>query len=114
MEVLLWIFPKVNTFPKKQRFVLGQQIENTGLEILKLIIQANNQKDKIKYCFVHYEVIKILIRLAKDYKLLNLKQYSFACRELVEVGNLLGGWYKLYQPKADQPLADNFESIFND
>ena len=48
MEVLLWLFQKINSFPKKQRFVLGQRIENTGLEILKLIIQANNEKNTAK------------------------------------------------------------------
>jgi hypothetical protein len=26
LEVISWLFEKVNTFPKKQRFVLGQQI----------------------------------------------------------------------------------------
>ena len=42
LEVTLWLFEKVNTFPKKQRFVLGQQIENSALCCLRYIIQANN------------------------------------------------------------------------
>ena len=42
LEIVLWLFEKVNTFPKKQRFVLGQQIENSALNCLKFIIEANN------------------------------------------------------------------------
>jgi len=42
LEISVWLFDKVNTFPKKQRFVLGQQIENSGLACLRLIIEANN------------------------------------------------------------------------
>ena len=42
LEVVLWLFEKVNTFPKKQRFVLGQQIENSALVCLRYIIEANN------------------------------------------------------------------------
>lgn len=42
LEVVLWLFEKINTFPKKQRFVLGQQIENSALTCLRLIIEANN------------------------------------------------------------------------
>ena len=42
LEVTLWLFEKVNTFPKKQRFVLGQQIENSALNCLRYIIQAKN------------------------------------------------------------------------
>ncbi len=42
LETVLWLFEKVNTFPKKQRFVLGQQIENSALICLRFIIEANN------------------------------------------------------------------------
>ena len=42
LEVLAWLFEKVNTFPKKQRFVLGQQIETSALLCLRHIIEANN------------------------------------------------------------------------
>lgn len=42
LEVVLWLFEKVNTFPKKQRFILGQQIENSALLSLRYIIEANN------------------------------------------------------------------------
>ena len=46
VDFIVWLFPTVNKFPKAQRFVLGQQIEKTGLEVLTLIIQANNQKNQ--------------------------------------------------------------------
>lgn len=46
LEVVLWLFEKVNTFPKKQRFVLGQQIENSALACLRFIIEANNSGGK--------------------------------------------------------------------
>jgi len=45
-DLILWLYPAVNKFPKSQRFVLGQQIENTVLEILKGIIQANQERVK--------------------------------------------------------------------
>jgi len=34
-DLILWIYPTVNKFPKSQRFVLGQHIENTVLELLE-------------------------------------------------------------------------------
>jgi len=48
-DLILWLYPAVNKFPKSQRFVLGQQIENTVLEILKGIIQANQERNKLPY-----------------------------------------------------------------
>jgi hypothetical protein len=40
-DLILYAFPIVNAFPKSQRFVLGQQIQNCMLDIAKLIMQAN-------------------------------------------------------------------------
>ncbi len=49
LEVAKWLFDCVNTFPKKQRFVLGQQIENSALVIIRLIIEANGARI-IEFC----------------------------------------------------------------
>ena len=35
-ELMLWVYIAVNKFPKKQRFVLGQEIEKTAIKFLKL------------------------------------------------------------------------------
>lgn len=100
-DFLLWLQPTIQRFAKVYKYSLGQELEKETIALLKQIIKANlergSKREKIEKCFVHYEVVKILIRLSKDYKLLSLKQYGFACRELVEIGNLLGGWYKRYQ-----------------
>ena len=34
-RVLLWLIPTVEKFPRKQKFVLGDRIENTALELLR-------------------------------------------------------------------------------
>lgn len=43
VEFIIWLFPTINKFPKAQRFILGQQIENIALRLLQSIILANNQ-----------------------------------------------------------------------
>lgn len=42
-DLILWMYPTVNKFPKSQRFVLGQRIENTILKLLEGIIKANQE-----------------------------------------------------------------------
>lgn len=44
LDVTKWLFLRVNTFPKAQRFVLGQQIEGSALNSLRLIVEANNAR----------------------------------------------------------------------
>jgi len=96
-DLILWMYPLINKFPKKQRFVLGQQIENTILEILKGIIEANQERDKLAYLkkiSVELDKLRILVRLSKDLRFISIRQYSFAAEKINEIGKMLGGWMK--------------------
>ena len=96
-ELILWLYLTVNKFPKSQRFVLGQQIEKTFLEILEGIIQANQEKNKLPYLkkiSVELDKLRILIRLSKDLKFISIRQYKFAAEKINEIGKMLGGWIK--------------------
>ena len=98
-ELILWIYPTVNKFPKSQRFVLGQQIENTVLEILKGIIEANQERNKVPYLkqiSVNLDKLRILIRLSKDLKFISIRHYQFAAEKINEIGKMLGGWIKRF------------------
>jgi len=95
--MILWLYPTVNKFPKSQRFVLGQQIENTILQILKGIIQVNveiNKKPYLKQISVELDKLRILIRLSKDLKFISIRQYQFIAEKINEIGKMLGGWLK--------------------
>ena len=96
-ELILWLYPTVNKFPRSQRFVLGQQIENTILEILKGIIEANQERNKLAYLkkiSVELDKLRILVRLSKDLRFISIRQYSFAAEKINEIGKMLGGWIK--------------------
>lgn len=96
-QLVLWLYPTVSKFPKAQRFVLGQQIENTTLEILRGIIRANAVRDKVpllNQASVDLDTLRILLRLSKDLHFLSVRQYGFAAERVNEVGKLLGGWIK--------------------
>jgi len=96
-ELILWLYPTVNKFPKSQRFVLGQRVENAILKIFEGIIEANQEREKtpyLKMISVELDKLRILIRLSKDLKFISVKQYEFACGKINEIGKMLGGWLK--------------------
>jgi four helix bundle protein len=98
-DLILWFFPIINKFPKKQRFVLGQQIENELLEIIKDIISANNERNKteiLKRISVRLDTLRILVRLAKDLRFFSIKHYENAAVKINEIGKLLSGWMKKF------------------
>lgn len=98
-DLILWLYPIINKFPKKQRFVLGQQIQNELLEILKGIIEANQEiqkSDILKKVSINLDKLRILIRLSKDLHFISIKQYQTAVEKINEIGRLLSGWMKKF------------------
>lgn len=98
-DFMLLMYPMVNTFPKSQRFVLAQHIENITLEILEEIIEVNSgdikeKRGLAKKIDINIDKLKILFRIAKDLKFISVKRYGIISEKVVEIGKLLGGWQK--------------------
>lgn len=96
-DLLVYMYPAVNKFPKSQRLVLSQHILNTLLKILKLTIIANSKKDRRReqdLISVHLDIFRILIRLARDINFLSVRKYEHIMRQINEIGKLLTGWKK--------------------
>jgi len=98
-DLILWLYPAVNKFPKSQRFVLGQQVENMAIQVLKDIIVANQEINKtvsLKKISVDLDEFRILIRLSKDLRFFSIKQYEMASLKINEIGRLLNGWTRKF------------------
>ena len=96
-DYLLWIIPKLEKFPRNQKFLLADRIENTLLDILMLLIEAAYSKKKsslLQNANLKLEQLRYLIRLSKDLKLLSIKSYEFSARAINDVGVSIGGWLK--------------------
>ena len=102
-DYMNWLFPITMAFPKAQRFVLAQRIENTLLSLLELIIEGNANRHKVRFirdALTKLELLQVLLRFAKDQRLLSLRRYETSSKHLTEIGRLLGGW--LRQATADE------------
>lgn len=103
LKIISWLFAKVNTFPKKQRFVLGQQIQNSAMDCLRYIVEANNFKtpelviEKLERLNVELEVLRSLLRVAFDVHFIKANSLGYIISEIDEVGKMRGGWARRYQ-----------------
>ncbi len=96
-DLTQWAMNHTQRFPKSHRFSLGLRIENTLLDILEAIIEANIQRDKIKTLQTidkKLNSLRILFRLSNSLHFLATNSYEYACKETDEIGKLLGGWIK--------------------
>jgi hypothetical protein len=96
-DLLLWMLPKLAKFPKDQRYLLGQRIENGLLDILEILIEASFTKEKtglLRRANLNLEKLRFLMRLGKDMHYINLAAYEYQAKAVNEIGKMLGGWIK--------------------
>ena len=65
------------------------------MNLLKLVVKANYSEVKapvVGEALVEYEIQRVFVRLAFEYKLLSPRQFEFASGKLDEIGRLLRGW----------------------
>ena len=97
-DMLLWLIPKIDQFPRKQKYILGERIERTALDFIGLIQKAKYEKKKkssvLMEAHVTFEQFKTLVSLAVGLKLLPVKKYEYLSLYIVEIGKMLGGWMK--------------------
>lgn len=85
----------ITTFPKTKRYTLGQKLDNLTLEIFELLFSIPSSQNKIvtlQQFSIKLDLLKTLIRLAKDSQALTDKNYLELQAKLQEIGKMLGGW----------------------
>ena len=88
-----------NRIPKSQRYTLWQKSENNTLALLEALIETGHCKGEERIHILYsisnkLDLLKVLIRLAKETRVIDNKQY-LAIQEIIqEIGKMLGGWIK--------------------
>jgi len=94
---LTWLIPTLEKFPRAQRFLLGDRIETSALDVLERLIEATYTRER-RSCLLAanlgLEKLRHLLRLAYELRYLDQRRYEHAARALDETGRLVGGWLK--------------------
>jgi hypothetical protein len=94
---ILWLVPTVEKFPRSQKFLLGDRIQSTALDVLERLIEATYTRGRqpmLAAANLGIEKLRLLFRLSFDLKFLDMRRYEHAARSLDEIGRLIGGWRK--------------------
>ena len=96
-DLVLWLTPKIGRFPRDQKFLLGDRIQNGLLDFLGLLVEAEFTGRKLpvlKRANVEFERVRLLLRMSNDLKLPGKGGYRFSSAQVMEIGRMLGGWMK--------------------
>lgn len=85
--------------PKSKRYTLWQKCENTTLALLEALIDTSHRKGEDRVASLHaisnkLDLLKVLIRLAKDTQTIDNSQYLAIQTVIQEIGRMIGGWIK--------------------
>ncbi len=103
-DLVLWLLPKVEKFPRSYRFSVGERMTEAGLDLLVSLAEAAYSRDKaalLRNASRKVNVVRLLLRLAKDLRVLPEASYRFATERLDEIGRMLGGWLRSLRPAGE-------------
>jgi four helix bundle protein len=98
-DLLLWLIPQVQKFPRTHRFGLAERIQRLALDFQDSLVAAGKSSGETRRHWLHtadvqLAQLRVWIRLARDLKCITIRQYEHAARLVTEVGRLLGSWLK--------------------
>jgi len=99
-KLSLALYAATSKFEKPHRYTLGQRLDSAALELLVALVQtavAPPGAGKIKpleRASEQVTLLRILVRLAKDIRMISLQQYASLQAEIDEVGRMVGNWLR--------------------
>lgn len=97
-DLIQWYVPILNRLPRDHRFALGNRMIEKLYDLLEGLIQARySHQDKLsqlKSLNIDLEVLRYQTRLLLDFKLIAVKRYEYAGKQINGIGYDLGGWIK--------------------
>ena len=98
-DLLRWLLPKSERFPKLYRSTVTQRLMDAALNFQEslLMAQAHQRKIRLRHlraADAHLNTIRLYLRLAFAWRWLSPGQYEHVSRMAAELGRLLGSWIK--------------------
>ncbi len=96
-NLLIWLIPLLDNFPRNRRFTLGERLETGLIEILELLVEAayaRAKQDPLRRANLRLSVVRHLWRMAHELKTVPNKRYAHGAKLLDDLGKQIGGWLK--------------------
>ena len=98
-DLLTWLLPRSEGFPKAQRFVVTKRLQDALLNFQETIYLANAAEGRTRLAYLqtadaHLNQLRLYLRLAHDWQWLTSGQYEHVSKMVAEIGRLLGGWLR--------------------
>ncbi len=97
---IVWLIPTLMNFPRTQKFLLGDKIQTTAMDVLEALIEATYTKHReapLVRANLGLEKLRFFFRISRDLRYLDYRRHEYAVRQLNEVGSRVGAWLKVHR-----------------
>lgn len=108
-DLLKYLIPTTEKFPKSQRFVMAKRIQDAALDCYEYLLEARKvdllaRRDVLLRADIELEKLRIHLRLSMEMEYLKFPQYEHASGHVVEIGRMLGSWREGTEKKIAQAV----------
>jgi len=98
-DLLTWLLPRCEKFPKAQRYLVVQRLGDAALDFQEALFHANAQRGearlaRLREADAYLTTLRLYLRLAYQWAWLTSGQYEHVSKMIEEIGRLLGGWMR--------------------
>ncbi len=96
-DLLLEIFKVTKEFQREYKYTIGESIKKETIDMLINIYRANAGKKRVEHieeARENIEVIRLLLRLLKDLRQINLRKFVQLNEKVENLSRQLTGWQK--------------------
>ena len=98
-DLLAWLLPKLEHFPRLYRATLTQRLMDAALDMQEALFAAQSERGAVRQAHLRQadaalNRLRLYLRLAHHWQWLSAGQYQHVSRMVAEVGRLLGGWMR--------------------
>ncbi|MEW6290945.1 MAG: diversity-generating retroelement protein Avd [Thermodesulfobacteriota bacterium] len=111
-ELLQWMIPQLDKFPRVRRYTLGERLETGLLEVLEDLVAAaysrsGAKQEALARANLRLETVRHLWRLAHELKAASPRSYEHGARLFDDLGRQVGGWLRSTGKPARQGATDD-------
>jgi len=101
-KLVCLLFANSSNFSREYKYTIGQELKKEGLYVIKNIYRANKAIDKAVYISEacdNLELIRLFVRLMKDFKQIGLKSFVEINQAIETTSKQLTAWEKYSRAK---------------
>lgn len=98
-DLLLDIYTRTSNFTREYKYTMGERLKNETTDLLVSIYKANKSKKETRLQYIdgarqNVEVVRLLLRICKDLKVIGIKGFVALNMQLEELSKQLTSWQK--------------------